>query len=176
MGLMDRFGPLVAPPTPTPGMSSRLDKVSRLSVEHVDIPTEFRPTDLEAWLFAPSGTRVGVLGDPQASQGQDKIPELVDMVKDRFERLETAMDLMEANIKMTAQQTAKIAAESVTVAPAAPSSGDGGGDVIHTVGADGEVTSRPVEGTSDTAGHPQLQAWKGWPGATRPLRGPIIGG
>ena len=30
------------------GISSRLDKVSRLSVEHVDIPTEFRPTDLEA--------------------------------------------------------------------------------------------------------------------------------
>ena len=104
------------------GISSRLDKVSRLSVEHVDIPTEFRPTDLEAWLFAPSGTRVGVLGDPQASQGQDKIPDLVDMVKDRFERLETAMDLMEANIKMTAQQTAKIAAESASVASASAGS------------------------------------------------------
>ena len=46
---------------------------------------------------------------------------------------------------MTAQQTAKIAAESVTVtAPAA--SDAGGGDVIHTVGDDGSVTSRPVEG------------------------------
>ena len=155
MGLMDRIRSAGNSSDADAGMASRLDKVSRLSVEHVDIPTEFRPTDLEAWLFAPSGTRVGVLGDPQASQGQDKIPELVDMVKDRFERLETAMDLMEANIKMTAQQTAKIAAESVTVAPAAPSSGDdGGGDVMHTVGADGEVTSRPVEGTSDMASPP----------------------
>ncbi len=148
MGILDKFksstdSNLVR------GMSSRLDKVANLSVEHVDIPTEFRPTDLEAWLFAPSGTRVGVLGDPQASQGQDKIPELVDMVKDRFERLETAMDLMEANIKMTAQQTAKIAAESVTVSAPAPSDGGGGGsaDVIHTVGDDGSVTSRPVEGS-----------------------------
>ena len=154
MGLMDKIRSAGSSSDADAGMASRLDKVSRLSVEHVDIPTEFRPTDLEAWLFAPSGTRVGVLGDPQASQGQDKIPELVDMVKDRFERLETAMDLMEANIKMTAQQTAKIAAESVTVAPAAPSSGEGGGDVMHTVGADGEVTSRPVEGTSDMAATP----------------------
>ena len=94
---------------------------------------------------------MGVLGDPQASQGQDKIPELVDMVKDRFERLETAMDLMEANIKMTAQQTAKIAAESVTVS--APAASDaGGGDVIHTVGDDGSVTSRPVEGDASGGG------------------------
>lgn len=147
MGLMDKIRSAASSSDADAGMASRLDKVSRLSVEHVDIPTEFRPTDLEAWLFAPSGTRVGVLGDPQSSQGQDKIPELVDMVKDRFERLETAMDLMEANIKMTAQQTAKIAAESVTVAPSAASIGDSGGDVIHTVGADGEVTSRPVEGT-----------------------------
>ena len=154
MGLMDKIRSASSSSDADAGMASRLDKVSRLSVEHVDIPTEFRPTDLEAWLFAPSGTRVGVLGDPQASQGQDKIPELVDMVKDRFERLETAMDLMEANIKMTAQQTAKIAAESVTAAPAAPSTGEGGGDVMHTVGADGEVTSRPVEGTSDMAATP----------------------
>ena len=144
MGIMDKFRSS-SDTNADPGMASRLDKAARLSVENVDIPTEFRPTDLEAWLFAPSGTRVGVLGDPQASQGQDKIPELVDMMKDRFERLETAMDLMEANIKMTAQQTAKIAAESVTVtAPAA--SDAGGGDVIHTVGDDGSVTSRPVEG------------------------------
>ena len=131
MGIMDRFRSS-SDTNADPGMASRLDKAARLSVEHVDIPTEFRPTDLEAWLFAPSGTRVGVLGDPQASQGQDKIPELVDMVKDRFERLETAMDLMEANIKMTAQQTAKIAAESVTVSAPAASDGGGSQDVIHT--------------------------------------------
>jgi hypothetical protein len=144
-------------------MTSRLDKVSRLSVEHVDIPTEFRPTDLEAWLFAPSGTRVGVLGDPQASQGQDKIPELVDMVKDRFERLETAMDLMEANIKMTAQQTAKIAAESASAANA--SSGGAAQDVIHTVGDDGEVTSRPIDSQASAEGGPISQGGKaGGPG------------
>ena len=142
MGIMDKFRSS-SDSDADPGMASRLDKAARLSVEHVDIPTEFRPTDLEAWLFAPSGTRVGVLGDPQASQGQDKIPELVDMVKDRFERLETAMDLMEANIKMTAQQTAKIAAESVSVSSSTASDA-GGGDVIHTVGDDGSVTSRPV--------------------------------
>ena len=162
MGIMDRFRSS-SDSDADPGMASRLDKAARLSVEHVDIPTEFRPTDLEAWLFAPSGTRVGVLGDPQASQGQDKIPELVDMVKDRFERLETAMDLMEANIKMTAQQTAKIAAESVTVsAPAASEAG--GGDVIHTVGDDGSVTSRPVEGGVPGAGHASPDGMPGGPG------------
>ena len=162
MGIMDKFRSS-SDTNADPGMASRLDKAARLSVEHVDIPTEFRPTDLEAWLFAPSGTRVGVLGDPQASQGQDKIPELVDMVKDRFERLETAMDLMEANIKMTAQQTAKIAAESVTVtAPAASEAG--GGDVIHTVGDDGSVTSRPVEGGAPGAGHASLDGMPGGPG------------
>jgi len=152
MGIMDKFRSS-SDTNADSGMASRLDKAARLSVEHVDIPTEFRPTDLEAWLFAPSGTRVGVLGDPQASQGQDKIPELVDMVKDRFERLETAMDLMEANIKMTAQQTAKIAAESVSVS--APAASDaGGGDVIHTVGDDGSVTSRPV--ADDASGGGQV--------------------
>jgi len=162
MGIMDRFRSS-SDSDADPGMASRLDKAARLSVEHVDIPTEFRPTDLEAWLFAPSGTRVGVLGDPQASQGQDKIPELVDMVKDRFERLETAMDLMEANIKMTAQQTAKIAAESVTVsAPAASEAG--GGDVIHTVGDDGSVTSRPVEGGAPGVGHASPDGMPGGPG------------
>jgi hypothetical protein len=141
-------------------MSSRLDKVARLSVE--DIPTEFRPTDLEAWLFAPSGTRVGVLGDPQASQGQDKIPELVDMVKDRFERLETAMDLMEANIKMTAQQTAKIAADSVSAASASAGASQ---DVIHTVGDDGEVTSRPVDSPASEGEGPLSHGGKaGGPG------------
>jgi len=162
MGIMDRFRSSSDSSADT-GMASRLDKVAKLSVEHVDIPTEFRPTDLEAWLFAPSGTRVGVLGDPQANQGQDMIPELVDMVKDRFERLETAMDLMEANIKMTAQQTAKIAAESVSMAP----SGGGGGDsqdVIHTVGDDGAVTSRPVDGPPSGVGNLTAGGLPGGPG------------
>jgi hypothetical protein len=162
MGIMDRFRSS-SDSSADSGMASRLDKVAKLSVEHVDIPTEFRPTDLEAWLFAPSGTRVGVLGDPQANQGQDMIPELVDMVKDRFERLETAMDLMEANIKMTAQQTAKIAAESVSMAP----SGGGGGDsqdVIHTVGDDGAVTSRPVDGPPSGVGNLTAGGLPGGPG------------
>ena len=165
MGLLDKFKSGSSGSSDAdPGMSSRLDKVARLSVEHVDIPTEFRPTDLEAWLFAPSGTRVGVLGDPQASQGQDKIPELVDMVKDRFERLETAMDLMEANIKMTAQQTAKIAAESASAASAS-SAGGASQDVIHTVGDDGEVTSRPVDSPASDGGGPLSQGGKaGGPG------------
>ena len=163
MGILDKFKSSSSGSNADPGMTSRLDKVARLSVEHVDIPTEFRPTDLEAWLFAPSGTRVGVLGDPQASQGQDKIPELVDMVKDRFERLETAMDLMEANIKMTAQQTAKIAAESASAANA--SSGGAAQDVIHTVGDDGEVTSRPIDSQASAEGGPISQGGKaGGPG------------
>ena len=163
MGLLDKFRSGSSGSSDAdPGMSSRLDKVARLSVEHVDIPTEFRPTDLEAWLFAPSGTRVGVLGDPQASQGQDKIPELVDMVKDRFERLETAMDLMEANIKMTAQQTAKIAADSVSAASASAGASQ---DVIHTVGDDGEVTSRPVDSPASEGEGPLSHGGKaGGPG------------
>jgi hypothetical protein len=153
MGILDKFKSSTDSNLDR-GMSSRLDKVAKLSVEHVDIPTEFRPTDLEAWLFAPSGTRVGVLGDPQASQGQDKIPELVDMVKDRFERLETAMDLMESNIKMTAQQTAKLAAETISSANTS-SSGGGSQDVIHTVSDDGEVTSRPVDSSEGGPVPPQ---------------------
>ena len=56
MGLLDRFKPS-SESIADRGMASRLDKAARLSIEHVDIPTEFRPTDLEAWLFAPSGTR-----------------------------------------------------------------------------------------------------------------------
>ena len=163
MGLLDKFrSGSSGSSNADPWMSSRLDNVARLSVEHVDIPTEFRPTDLEAWLFAPSGTRVGVLGDPQASQGQDKIPELVDMVKDRFERLETAMDLMEANIKMTAQQTAKIAADSVSAASASAGASQ---DVIHTVGDDGEVTSRPVDSPASEGEGPLSHGGKaGGPG------------
>ena len=44
------------------------------------------------------------------------------------------------------QQTAKLAAESISAAAAAPAASDGAAqDVIHTVGDDGEVTSRPVD-------------------------------
>ena len=72
MGLLDRFKSSSSGSNADPGMTSRLDKVSRLSVEHVDIPTEFRPTDLEAWLFAPSGTRVGVLGDHKPARARTR--------------------------------------------------------------------------------------------------------
>jgi len=151
MGLLDRF--TSSPDTDAdPGMASRLDKAARLSVEHVDIPSEFRPTDLEAWLFAPAGTRVGVLGDPQGDQHPEMLPELVDLVKDRFERLETALDLMEANIKLTQQQTAKLTAESISAAGGGAAAGDGATDVIHTVGEDGEVTSKPVAGAPPAPG------------------------
>ena len=94
-------------------MSKRLDRVAKLSVENVDIPSEFRPTDLEAWLFAPAGTRVGILGEPQGNTQSELTPELVELIKDRFERLETALDLMEANIKLTQQQTAEIVGSRV---------------------------------------------------------------
>ena len=84
MGLLDRF----TSPSETdadPGMASRLEKVAKLSVEHVDIPSEFRPTDLEAWLFAPSGTRGGVLGDPNANQQQDlMLPLLLLLLQVRY--------------------------------------------------------------------------------------------
>jgi len=154
MGLLDRF---TSPDTDAdPGMASRLDKAAKLTVEHVDIPSEFRPTDLEAWLFAPAGTRVGVLGDPQGDQHPEMLPELVDLVKDRFERLETALDLMEANIKLTQQQTAKLTAESISAAGGGAAAGGGTTDVIHTVGDDGEVTSKPV-----AAGAPGTMAAQG---------------
>ena len=145
MGLLDKIRPS-SETDADPGMASRLDKVAGLSVEHVDIPSEFRPTDLEAWLFAPAGTRISVLGDPQGDQHPDMLPELVDLVKDRFERLETALDLMEANIKLTQQQTAKLTADSISAAGAGAAAGGEATDVIHTVGDDGEVTSKPVEG------------------------------
>ncbi len=154
MGLLDRF---TSPDTDAdPGMASRLDKAAKLTVEHVDIPSEFRPTDLEAWLFAPAGTRVGVLGDPQGDQHPEMLPELVDLVKDRFERLETALDLMEANIKLTQQQTAKLTADSISAAGGGAAAGGGTTDVIHTVGDDGEVTSKPV-----AAGAPGTMAAQG---------------
>ena len=164
MGLLDKIRSSASDTNADPGMSSRLDKVAKLSVEHVDIPTEFRPTDLESWLCAPAGTSVGVLGDPQATQGQEQIPELVDMVKDRFERLETALDLMESNIKLTQQQTAKLAADSIAAAAASPTADGAAQDVIHTVGDDGEVTSRPVEGTPQGGTGPLAGGKPGGPG------------
>jgi hypothetical protein len=75
------------------------------------------------------------------------------LIKDRFERLETALDLMEANIKVTQQQTAEIVGSRVASAGQV-SSESAGTDMIHTVGEDGEVTSKPVE--ADTA-HASVQ-------------------
>ena len=65
---------------------------------------------------------------------------------------------MEANIKMTAQQTAKIAAESASAATTA-SSGGAAQDVMHTVGDDGEVTSRPID-SQVSEGGPNSQGGK----------------
>ena len=135
-------------------MSKRLDRVAKLSVENVDIPSEFRPTDLEAWLFAPAGTRVGILGEPQGNAQSELTPELVELIKDRFERLETALDLMEANIKVTQQQTAEIVGSRVASAGQV-SSESAGTDMIHTVGEDGEVTSKLIE--ADTAHDASVQ-------------------
>ncbi len=163
MGLLDRIRPS-SETDADPGMASRLDKVAKLTVEHVDIPSEFRPTDLEAWLFAPAGTRVGVLGDPQGDQHPEMLPELVDLVKDRFERLETALDLMEANIKLTQQQTAKLTAESISAAGGGAAAGGGTTDVIHTVGDDGEVTSKPVAGAPSPSGVMAAGGLPGGPG------------
>jgi len=120
-------------------MTKRLDRVAKLSIEQVDIPSEFRPTDLEAWLFAPAGTRVGILGEPQGNNQSELTPELVELIKDRFERLETALDLMETNIKITQQQTAEMAGASLGSSPISESS-----DMIHSVNSDGEVVSKPV--------------------------------
>ena len=125
-------------------MSKRLDRVAKLSIENVDIPSEFRPTDLEAWLFAPAGTRVGILGEPQGNDQSELTPELVELIKDRFERLETALDLMEANIKLTQQQTAEIVGSRVVSGAQTPSESVGK-DMINTVGEDGEVTSKPLD-------------------------------
>jgi hypothetical protein len=122
-------------------MSKRLDRVAKLSIENVDIPSEFRPTDLEAWLFAPAGTRVGVLGEPQGNNQSELTPELVELIKDRFERLETALDLMETNIKITQQQTAEMASSSMGSIPMTENTSQ---DMIHSVGADGEVVSKPA--------------------------------
>jgi len=120
-------------------MAKRLDRVAKLSIEQVDIPSEFRPTDLEAWLFAPAGTRVGILGEPQGNNQSELTPELVELIKDRFERLETALDLMETNIKITQQQTAEMAGASLGSSPILESS-----DMVHSVNSDGEVVSKPV--------------------------------
>ena len=106
--------------------------------------------------FAPAGTRVGILGEPQGNAQSELTPELVELIKDRFERLETALDLMEANIKLTQQQTAEIVGSRVVSGTQTPSEG-ASTDMIHTVGEDGEVTSKPVETDND---HPMSQLEK----------------
>jgi hypothetical protein len=139
MGLFDNlpFGGLGS----DSDITKRLERAAKLSVEQVDIPSEFRPTDLEAWLFAPAGTRVGVLGEPQGDNQSELTPELVELIKDRFERLETALDLMETNIKITQQQTANFAVSPTVSNPMPESTSQ---DMIHSVGQDGEVVSKPA--------------------------------
>ena len=47
--------------------ADRLDAASRVTVDQIDIPPEYRPTDLEAWLFTPGATRVGFMGEMGSS-------------------------------------------------------------------------------------------------------------
>ena len=68
---------------------------------------------------------------------------LIGDIRDK-ERLETALDLMEANIKLTQQQTAEIVGSRVVSGAQTPSE-SAGTDMIHTVGEDGEVTSKPLD-------------------------------
>tara|TARA_B100002052_G_scaffold47746_1_gene40699 strand:+ start:9865 stop:10680 length:816 start_codon:yes stop_codon:yes gene_type:complete len=117
-------------------MADRLDDASRVTVDQIDIPPEYRPTDLEAWLFTPGATRVGFMGDmgsrppsgapPSSSSSSGPLPdELLRMLADRFERLEASIGHMETNLALG----------QVSGGPVASS------DVMHTIGEDGQVSS-----------------------------------
>ncbi|MBA46031.1 MAG: hypothetical protein CMB31_05535 [Euryarchaeota archaeon] len=125
-------------------MADRLDDASRVTVDQIDIPPEYRPTDLEAWLFTPGATRVGFMGDggsrppsgaPPSSGSSSSGPppdELLKMLADRFERLEASIGHMETNLAL-GQVSAGHSSHS---------------DVMHTVGEDGEIKTISL-GNSD---------------------------
>ncbi|MEC7042367.1 MAG: hypothetical protein VXW89_03565 [Candidatus Thermoplasmatota archaeon] len=125
-------------------MADRLDTASRVTVDQIDIPPEYRPTDLEAWLFTPGATRVGFMGDmgskapsgsPPSSGSSTSGPppdELLKMLADRFERLEASIGHMETNLALGHASS--------------PSSSS---DVMHTIGEDGEVKTISL-GNSDS--------------------------
>ena len=93
-------------------IADRLDAASRVTVDQIDIPPEYRPTDLEAWLFTPGASRVGFMGDmgsrppsggPPSSGSSSSGPppdELLKMLADRFERLEASIGHMETNLAL----------------------------------------------------------------------------
>lgn len=123
--------------------ADRLDAASRVTVDQIDIPPEYRPTDLEAWLFTPGATRVGFMGEmgtspppgapPSGSSSSGPPPdELLKMLADRFERLEASIGHMETNFALGQVHSGSSSSP----------------DVMHTVGDDGEVKTVSL-GNSD---------------------------
>ncbi len=118
-------------------MADRLNEASRVTVDQIDIPPEYRPTDLEAWLFTPGAARVGFMGDmgskaPSGSPPSSGSPsggpppdELIKMLADRFERLEASIGHMETNLALGHVASSSYSSSS--------------SDVMHTVGEDGEI-------------------------------------
>jgi hypothetical protein len=136
-------------------IADRLDEASRVTVDQIDIPPEYRPTDLEAWLFTPGATRVGFMGDmgsrppsgspPSGTTSSGPAPdELLRMLADRFERLEASIGHMETNLALGQVSGGGVPAS----------------DVIHTIGDDGEVSSVSLnelgEGTDALHSGPDL--------------------
>lgn len=118
-------------------MADRLDQASGVTVDQIDIPPEYRPTDLEAWLFTPGATRVGFIGTgsgggvatasapPETAVSSGPPPaELLKLLADRFERLEASIGHMETNLTLAQHSTPRV---------------ENAGDVMHKIGPDGEV-------------------------------------
>lgn len=139
-------------------VADRLDAASRVTVDQIDIPPEYRPTDLEAWLFTPGASRVGFMGDmgsrppsggPPSSGSSSSGPppdELLKMLADRFERLEASIGHMETNLALG----------QVPVSGGVSTSSD----VMHTMGPDGEVTTVSLD-KSDSEGVDAVHAGPG---------------
>ncbi len=125
-------------------MADRLDQASGVTVDQIDIPPEYRPTDLEAWLFTPGATRVGFIGTgsgggvapagapPENTVSSGPPPaELLKLLADRFERLEASIGHMETNMALAQSSMAQSSNPRV----------ESTGDVMHTIGPDGEVVA-----------------------------------
>ncbi|MEC8978539.1 MAG: hypothetical protein VX433_00400 [Candidatus Thermoplasmatota archaeon] len=142
-------------------MADRLDQASSVTVDQIDIPPEYRPTDLEAWLFTPGATRVGFIGmgsggsvapagaPPENTVSSGPPPaELLKLLADRFERLEASIGHMETNMALAQNSAPRV---------------EGAGDVMHTIGPDGEVIAVNL-GDSDSGAPPGLDATHAGPG------------
>ena len=135
-------------------MADRLDQASGVTVDQIDIPPEYRPTDLEAWLFTPGATRVGFIGTgsgggvapagapPENTASSGPPPaELLKLLADRFERLEASIGHMETNMALAQSSMAQSSSPRV----------ESTGDVMHTIGPDGEVVAVNLgDSSSDT--------------------------